>query len=309
MTNQEIIRKADLALSDLATAGKLNPQQTDRFLRTLIDQPTLLSSVRTVAMKGSQMKINKIGFGSRILRPAVSGVALSVGERTKPDLGMVELNSKEVIAEIRIPYDVLEDNIEGGNISAGPTSSPGGMHQTLIDLIAARAALDLEELGLLGDTTSGDPYLAMNNGFLKLATANIVTATTAISKDVVKAAVKAMPSKYLRNRNALKHFIGVNNETDLRDIYANRATALGDANLTGMTALQMFGSALLPTALMPQANSLFTDPNNLIFGIQRNIEIEYDKDITTRTFIVVLTARIAFQIEELNAIVKTQGVL
>ena len=39
MTNQEVIQKADIALSDLATAGKLNPEQTDRFIRTLIDQP------------------------------------------------------------------------------------------------------------------------------------------------------------------------------------------------------------------------------------------------------------------------------
>ena len=38
MENAELIRKADMALSDLATAGKLNPEQTDRFIRTLIDQ-------------------------------------------------------------------------------------------------------------------------------------------------------------------------------------------------------------------------------------------------------------------------------
>ena len=70
-SNQEIVKKADIALSDLATAGRLSVDQTDRFIRTLIDQPTLLNSVRTVAMGTPEMKINKIGFGSRILRPAV----------------------------------------------------------------------------------------------------------------------------------------------------------------------------------------------------------------------------------------------
>ena len=87
MTNQEVIQKADLALSDLETAGKLNPEQTDRFIRTLIDQPTLLAAVRTVAMGAPQMKINKIGFGTRILHPAVSAIPLPPELRSKPDLG------------------------------------------------------------------------------------------------------------------------------------------------------------------------------------------------------------------------------
>ena len=38
-SNQEIVKKADIALSDLATAGRLSVDQTDRFIRTLIDQP------------------------------------------------------------------------------------------------------------------------------------------------------------------------------------------------------------------------------------------------------------------------------
>jgi hypothetical protein len=308
-TNAELIKKADLALSDLATAGKLNPMQADRFIRNLIDQPTVLSQVRTVVMKGSQMKINKIGFGSRILHPAVSSTALADSDRSKPDLSQVELNTKEVIAEVHIPYDVLEDNIEGGNISVGMEQGAGGMHQTIVDLLGARAALDLEELALLGDSGSGDAYLAMQDGFLKLATANLVTASTTISKDIIKAALKAMPTRFLRNRTSMKHFLSVNNETDLRDIYANRVGSFGDANLQNNTALQMFGSVIEPVALMPVANSLFTNPLNLIFGIQRNISIEYDKDITKRVFIIVLTARVDFQIEEVNAVVKTSGIL
>lgn len=308
MNNVELIRKADLALADLATAGKLNPEQTDRFIRVLIDQPTLLRRIRTKAMSAPDMKINKIGFGSRILRPAVASTALSQSDRAKPDLSQVQLTTKEVIAEVRIPYAVLEDNIEGGNVAVDPQSGAGGMHQTLVDLIAERASLDLEELAILGDTTSGDAYLALNDGFLKLATANVVAAGGAISKNVIKAGVKAMPDKYLRNRAAMLHFLSTDNETDLRDQYADRQTALGDANLQSANRIMVFGSNVEPVALMPTANGLFTDPLNLIFGIHRDIMIEYDKDIRTREFIIVLTSRVAFQIEELNAVVKYTGI-
>lgn len=309
-TNQQLIQKADMVLADLATAGLLNPEQTDRFIRTLMDSPTILNSVRTVTMNSPTKKINKIGFGSRILRPGVENTALLQSERSKADLSQVELNTKEVIAEVRLPYAVLEDNIEGGNINAGMEQGAGGLHQTIVTMIAERAAVDLEELLISGDTASGDTYLALQDGYLKLATANVVAAGGAtFTKGLVKSVVKAMPAKYLRNRAALRHFVSVNNETEMRDIYANRQTGLGDSNLTGNLPLYMYGSQILGVPLMPAANDLFCDPLNLIFGIQRQITIEYDKDITTREFIIVLTARVATAIEEANAVVKVTGMV
>jgi Phage capsid family len=304
--NEDLIQKADLALADLASnGGLLNPEQTDTFLRTLIDSPTIMNRCRVVTMNAPTRKINKIGFGTRILRAAVSSTPLSSGDRAKPDLGKVELNTKEVIATVYLPYDVIEDNIEGGNIAVPLQGSAGGLHETIVQLIAERAALDLEELSLSGDTTSGDTYLALHDGFLKLATANIVNAGGAtISKSLLKAGVKAMPDKYLRNRAELAHFISVDNETEYRDTYANRQTALGDAMLQGTSPVYAYGSQVTGVPLMPAANGLFCNPLNLIFGFQRKVTIEYDKDIESRLFKIVLTARVALAIEEINAVVK-----
>lgn len=308
-TNQELIQKADIALSDLATAGKLNPEQTDRFIRVLIDQPTLLSAVRTVAMGAPQMKINKIGFGSRILQPAVSSTALADDKRVKPDLGQVTLETKEVIAEIHIPYDVIEDNIEKGNVNTPLQTGAGGIHQTIVDLIAERAALDLEELAIQGDTANiSDPYLALQDGFLKLAVRNAVNVSGPFDKAAVKSALQTMPTRYLRNRSSLQHFVSVDNETEIRDQYGSRQTALGDQQVQGLLPVYVYGSKVTPVALMPGANGLFCDPMNLIFGIQRNIMIEYTKDIRARVFIIVLTARVDFSIEEPYAVAKYTGI-
>jgi HK97 family phage major capsid protein len=305
-SNAELIKKADIALSDLVSdGGLLSPEQTDRFIRTLIDSPTVLNAARVVTMNAPTRKINKIGFGSRILRPAVSATALDPEDRVKPTTSQVVLNTKEVIAEVHIPYDVLEDNIERGNINAGSESGAGGLHETIVQLIAERAALDLEELVLLGDSISGDPYLALVDGWMKLATAHTVDAgNTTISKTLLKNAVKAMPDKYLRNRSELVHFVSVDNETELRDTYASRATNLGDTMLQGLGPLYAWGSQVLGAPMMPAAKGLFTNPLNLIFGIQRRVTIEYDKDIRTREFIIVLTTRVACEIEEDDAVVK-----
>jgi hypothetical protein len=256
-------------------------------------------------MNAPQKKINKIGFGSRILRKAVSSTYLADSDRAKADLGQITLSTKEVIAEIHLPYDVIEDNIEGGNIQAAMGQSAGGLQDTLIQLLGQRAALDLEELAILGDIASGDSYLALTDGFLKRSTNHVVDALGAtLSKDMFKAAIKAMPDKYLRVRSDLDFFVSVDNETEYRDTVANRVTGLGDAALVSAAAMSVFGSSISAAALMPNSKAIYTNPNNLIFGIQRKINIEYDKDIRARKFIVVLTARVDFQIEEPDAVVK-----
>lgn len=309
-SNQNLIQKADLALADLASnGGLLLPEQTDRFIQVLIDSPTIVNRMRTVTMSGPQKKINKINFGSRVLRKATSATPLSAGERVKPDLGQVSLSTQEVIAEIHLPYDVIEDNIEGGNIGVAANQSPGGLHSTLVDLLAARAALDLEELVINGDTSSGDNYLALFNGVLKQATDHVVSHGGAtINKDAFKLAVKAMPDKYLRNRSDLEFFISVDNETEYRDTIANRVTGLGDAALVSASSLAVFGSSIIPAALMPQNKGIYTNPNNLILGVQRKLNLEFDKDISARKFIVVLTMRIDFVIEEKDAIVVIEQI-
>jgi hypothetical protein len=306
MENNSLIKKADIALADLTNdGGLLNPEMTNRFIRTLIDAPTIINRARTVTMNSPTRKINKIGFGSRILRPAVSHTALDAADRVKPDLSQIQLDTEEVIAEVQIPYDVLEDNIEGGNINTPLQTGAGGLHATIVQLIAERAALDLEELLLLGDSNSGDAYLALLDGFLKRSGDHIVDSQGAtIDKSLLKAGIKAMPDKYLRNRNALEHFVSVDNDTEYRDTYASRQTALGDSMLQGTGPVYAWGSQLSSVPLMPNTQGLYCNPLNLIFGIQRRITIEYDKDIRARAFIIVLTTRVANQIEETDAVVK-----
>lgn len=302
-SNQSLVQKADLALADLASnGGLLLPEQTDSFIQILIDSPTIINRARVVTMTGPQKKVNKLGFGSRLLKPATSATALSDGDRSKPDLGQITMNTKEVIAEIHLPYDVLEDNVAGGNINAAMGSSAGGLQDILVGLLGNRAALDLEELAILGDTSSGDAYLALCDGFLKRMTAHTVNAGGAtISKDIFKAAQKAMPDKYLRNKGDLEFYVSGDNEIEYRDTIANRVTGLGDSALVSSNSLSAFGSSVVGAPLMPNSKGIYTNPNNLIFGIQRKVNIEYDKDIRARKFIVVLTARIDFQVEETDA--------
>lgn len=172
-------------------------------------------------------------------------------------------------------------------------------------LIAERAALDLEEWSLLGDTGSGDAYLALQDGWIKAITSNVVDAANApISRALLTEGMKLMPSQYRRNRASLRHFVDQEHEIDYRETIAQRETSLGDAQLQSTAPVYGAGAPVEGVALMPNAKGLLIDPMNLIFGIQRQIHIETDKDISARVYIIVLTLRAALKVEEELAAVK-----
>lgn len=312
-TNQSIIEKASMTLSSLAAGGQMSPEQFNTFYRKIIDQPTILKDARNVPMKSDSMKIEKIGFGSRILRKGTEGTALADGDRAVPTTSTVQLNAKEVIAEVNISYDTLENNIEGE-----------GLKDTLMDMIAARAALDIEELVLNGDTASADTYLAILNGLRKKAVSHVIDGTNtgaAFSKSVFLKAMNAVPAKYRRNPAEWRFYSSFANELAWKDSIASRQSNLGDAALQGSLAtaygVPVKGIAMLQDYDLDGAGAgtatgsdlLFTHPKNIVVGFSRNVRIEVDKDIRERKFIVVLTAKLDAQFEEEDAVSKYQKIL
>jgi hypothetical protein len=59
---------------------------------------------------------------------------------------------------------------------------------------------------------------------------------------------------------------------------------------------------------MPADEGLFTNPNNMIWGIQRQMSVEVDKIITERVFVIVMTLRIDFKYEEEEAVVRYEAI-
>lgn len=306
LSKKAIVEKADVAVQDLVdNGGYLNPMQANTFIRMLQDQPTILNEMRVVPMNAPTMEINKIGFSNRIMRAAPSsGTALSgTGFEThaSPTTGKLELVTKEVIAEVHLPYDVLEDNIERGTLES-----------TIMSMITERAAIDLEELIVLGYHLATDPYLALFDGLLITAKDHVVNyATPPVNLDVniFKSGIQAMPPKYLRNRSKMKFYTSHYLETEFAAQLSMRETTYGDVRTTNdySNILNAFGVPVAPCAMMPDANYIFTIPQNLILGIQRRIQIEIDRLIRERSHIIVLTMRLAFAVEETDAVVKVTG--
>lgn len=202
-------------------------------------------------------------------------------------------------------YDSIENNIE-----------KDGIQQTIMQMLAERAAVDIEELIVNGDTTSSDPFLAQMDGVRKQAVSHIVDANGAeISRQMFKQAYKAMPSKYLRVPQDFRFYTSPSLEVEWKDQVANRQTTLGDAVIQGGLS-SAFGVPVKGLANMQPydeagtdvSDILLTHPKNIIVGFSRHIRIEVEKDIRRRKFIIVLTAKLDSKFEEEDAVAKVMKV-
>lgn len=311
-SSSQLIQRADLALQDLANnGGLLLPEQANQFIDFVYDEPTILNQARFVRMNAPERKINRMGFGSRILRAArQTGSALDAGgndryvraaDRAKPQTSQIELRTSEVIAEVRLPYEVLEDNIEGESFEAH-----------VLRAIATQVAIDLEEWALWADTASSDPFLALQNGWMKRATQVLDNLDAGFTHNTAANALKALPPKYLRHLAQMKAWISQNNKISYAQYLATRGTALGDAALQGTTPLKASGLTIEGAGMLDVHGDgdqgLMTIPQNLLFGIQRDISIESDKDIRSREYIIVVTARAALQVDDVEALVRIDNI-
>jgi len=302
--NRSLIQKADLALSDLLTdGGALVAEQAVRFIRTLIEESVIMPMSTVVPMKNPTKLLEKIRFGSRVLRAGTEGQALGVSDRAKPDLEKEELNAQLFKAEVRLNNEVLEDSIERQQL-----------RQTIMATLAERIALDMDEVIILGDTaTVGDPFLAKFDGILKQASVNVVPHGVApVDKTLFKNMLKSMPTEFLRNKRKMRFLVSVDTEIDYRDTTNARETNLGDRYLENDVPVAYSGVPIVDVPLFPEdggsgsneSQVLLTDPKNINVGILRKITMETDKDISAGVLIIVATLRFDVQFAEKRATVK-----
>jgi hypothetical protein len=256
VSNEELVRKAVITAADaLASAGKLNPAQSDKFIDYVIDETMLKDNARIVRFRNESMVIDKIGIGRRAAVPKEEAVAPSV--RRGVNTSKVTLTPSEIMVPIEISDNFRELNIEGD-----------GVTDRIIQMFAKRLGNDIEELGIVGDklgpavlegnivdggsTTQyiKDSYLALQNGWQLLADSGHVFDAdgTNVGLSVFSSMLMAMPTKFRRNTRDLRWFMS----PDLAQRYAEkmttRATQAGDEAARG-NVLSPFGIPIVSVPL------------------------------------------------------------
>lgn len=300
MNNQEILAKINGALKSIMTSdlgqSRLTRTKQERFVRTVSDATRILDQARRIDMTSHTHDIDRVGFAERILRKASEGTAPE-GD-SKPDFSTNTLESKEVIGVAGITDSTLEDNIERD-----------GFENTLLDLIGDRTGIDLEELFLLGDRESDDEFLALTDGWLKKS-ANLITPdvyNAESPEDLFDAMIKAVPKRYLRNRQEWTFWVHWDIEDAYRNLLRERGTGLGDSAQTTAQQLSYKGFKIEDSANMPDGTAFLAPANNLVYGIHRDVSIEPDRIPKARRTDFVTTLRVDAHYEDENASVVGEG--
>jgi len=259
ISNEELVQKATIVADNLASAGKLNAAQADRFIDYVIDETILKQNARTVRFRNESLDIDKIGVGNRVAVPKSEAADPQV--RRGISTSKITLTPSEIMVPFEIGDQFKEINIEGESIS-----------DTIVRLMATALANDTEELYIGGNTLGPaalegdlidngsstqyvkDTYLALQNGwFTRAEGGNIVDAAgTNIGLSVFSSAIRAMPTKFRRNMSRLRWFMS----PDLWQLYleklSTRATMLGDdAARGGGETPGPFGIPAVPVPLLP----------------------------------------------------------
>lgn len=257
LSNQELIQKAQITTSDLASAGKLNPKQSEMFLDYVIDVTQLKNNVRIVKFRNEQMDIDKIGVHTRVSVPKVEATAPSV--RRGVTTSKVTLQPVAIMTPFEVSDEFTEHNIEGENVI-----------NTVLRMMATQTANDMEDVSINGNTLGPaqlesdmleggsatqvvrDTFLALFNGWLRLAdSANVYDCGgNDISFNVISRMINTMPTKFRRVRSNLRLLCSLDHEQLYRERVASRQTAAGDAATSSMSSLTPFGIPLVGVPML-----------------------------------------------------------
>lgn len=380
---ENILTRLDAAFKSI-TAGslgntKMSAEKSDRFVRAVENSTPMLREARRIDMATDTRDIDKTGFGGRIMQAGVENTA--PGATTDPTFTNNKLVAVEAIAVVGVTDSALEDNIEGD-----------GFENTLIDMMGERAGVDLEELYVKGDKTSGDTYLALTDGWVKKAAnavsgactdtggggnstltaaagagtvvlpvvtmANFgvndwvrigagwtqeygrisavdvpglkITLTSPVffnhaigeavveitaapgfnrfsTEDMFEAMLNALPKKYLRDRGQWRLYVHWDIENAYRDQVRARGTALGDTAQTTAQPLTYKGIPVVPVANLASGSGVLAHPDNLVYGIHRDVKIERERLPKLRRTDFVLTVRVDCNYEDTQAAVVASG--
>lgn len=300
-----------ITTDDLAPGGIMPREVFDEFFQEVQNSSELLSRVRTEDVANESTRIPKLGVGERLRR--------AQSENT-------------TIAEVGVNTDYVDIDCVKGSVYWSLTKedvenavSGEALADTVFDMMTQQFSVDTEDLAVNSDETADDGatptedqlFLGQNNGWLNLAENGSMPtyahdsigdgsgAAQPINVELFNRLIMDMPSKYL-DRSDPVFLTSRNQVQSFRNSLAGTESESAFMMLAGESDLTPFDYDVVGTSLWPDDKLMFTDPQNLIYAIFREVETDVVTD-TDKTHENDLYARYAirakddFAIEDQNA--------
>ena len=297
----------------------LNRQQSDRFIDLVINYSVLLQRIRVRRVDHPKGEINKLNLGSIVTEGANS---TSTATTRIPSESLVPYDMEKYRSAFDIKTDFLEDNIEKANV-----------RDKILEMFTKRIAIDTEMAAIEGDDslavgdgqTDENNLLGVNDGFRQLLLDNVPggqqldVSGAAPSKAMYYAMRRLIPSRF-RVARPQYVFISSSGPVDKWMLdWSNRVTEGGDAVLATGLKPGPFGTPMLEVPLMPEdltfgsagtdgSEVWLTPLDNLIYFIQRDITIEFERKPRNDAWEATIHFRVDFAVEDPTMVVIAKNI-
>lgn len=297
----------------------LNRQQANRFIDLVVNESVLMQRVRVVRTNRNKGEINKLDLGTIVTEGAHTTSKTST--RT-PSEAVVTYDCEKYRSAFDLKTDFIEDNLEGN-----------GIRDTLLTMFSKRIAIDTEMAAIEGDDSlaTGDTQSAENNllgvndGWSKILQAEVPAAQQidaggkAPSKKLYYDMKRAIPSRYRAARPNYVWIVPSGPYDKWMLDWSDRETGGGDTALANGTVPGPWGIPMLEVPLMPEDLSFgtagtdgseiwLTPLQNLIYFVQRDITIEWDRQPRQDVWEVTIHFRVDFEVENPDLVILAENV-
>jgi hypothetical protein len=297
----------------------LNRQQANRFIDMVVDEAILMKNVRVVRTDTNKGEINKLDLGTIVTQ----GASTTSRATTRiPTEKVVTYDTEKYRSAFDLKTDFMEDNLE-----------KGGARDTLLGMFSKRMAIDTELAAIEGDSTlaTGDSQsdennlLGVNDGFSKILLANVPSAQQvdasgdAPSKRLYYEMKRRIPSRYRVAKPDYVWIVPSGPADKWKLDWSDRETVGGDSALSSGLVPGPWGIPMLEVPLMPEDLSFgtigtdgcqiwLTPLKNLIYFVQRDITIEFDRRPRQDVWEVTIHFRVDFEIENTELVIMAKNV-
>ena len=340
---QKVISTTSIGADSSHGNGFLSPQQSGRFIDYMWNATTLAGQVRTIQMRADEVELDRMAIGERLVRLATEAVDDGMNPAvafTKVSLGSVKLR-----VDWELSSEALEDGLEGDALEDHIARLMAAqVANDLEDLAINGDVINHQSDPLLKSFDGWRKRLFYGGHVLDANSITLPDGTSdnTLHRGTFNAALRAMPRKFLSTRGALKFFTATGLLQDY--MYQNqlaevlqggfagppRAVTGDNANNNpgpnaGWSPAAPYGVQASEVPLFPeysidldgsgggtatgQGSDLWlVDPNNLIWGVRRAIQVFREFKPKKDTIEYTLYTRVGANVENPQASVVVKNV-
>lgn len=335
---EKVISTTSIGADSTNGGGFLSPQQSGRFIDYMWNSTVLGSQVRTIRMRANEVELDRLAIGERLVRLATEAVDDGVNAAvafTKVSLGTVKLR-----LDWELSSESLEDGLEGDALEDHIARLMAQQAANdLEDLAINGDTVNHSDDALLKSFDGWRKRLFFGGHVLDATGITLPDGSGAgeLHRGTFNAALRAMPRRYMGRRGGLRFFTstGLLQDYMFREQLMDQGgfpertgnTQGGDVSPgenAGWSPTAPYGIRAVEVPLFPEydvtasgsgggvtgtaSDVWLVDPNNLIWGVKREIQVFREFKPKKDTVEYTLYTRVGANVENPAASVVVKNV-